>query len=239
MSYDKAVDSTALDSGLTAIANAIRQKHNVTGELKFPDGMTNAILHSEDTLEKRLKNTMIEYSNANVTEIPDYGFAGQYNLEVVNFPNLTKIGEYGFLNAKSLNEVIAPSLITISCNCFKECPSLSEFITNSNFNSRIDTSTFEGCRGLRKIDLYHITNQGIGKFALSCKNLRTLIIRNTDFVPSVQTMSFGDFASQLEAGNGYIYVPSAMVESYKAATNWSMFADQIRAIEDYPDITGG
>ena len=38
---------------------------------------------------------------------------------------------------------------------------------------------------------------------------------------------------------GYIYVPRALVNSYKAATNWSTFASQIRAIEDYPDITGG
>jgi hypothetical protein len=38
---------------------------------------------------------------------------------------------------------------------------------------------------------------------------------------------------------GYIYVPRALVDSYKSATNWSTYANQIRAIEDYPDITGG
>ena len=43
----------------------------------------------------------------------------------------------------------------------------------------------------------------------------------------------------IKSGAGYIYVPAALVDSYKAATNWSVYADQIRAIEDYPDITGG
>lgn len=43
----------------------------------------------------------------------------------------------------------------------------------------------------------------------------------------------------MKSGTGYIYVPAALVDSYKAATNWSTYADQIRAIEDYPDITGG
>ena len=37
----------------------------------------------------------------------------------------------------------------------------------------------------------------------------------------------------------YIYVPRALVEDYKVATNWSTFADRIRAIEDYPEICGG
>ena len=43
----------------------------------------------------------------------------------------------------------------------------------------------------------------------------------------------------IASGTGYVYVPSALVNSYKSATNWSTYADQIRAIEDYPDITGG
>lgn len=33
------------------------------------------------------------------------------------------------------------------------------------------------------------------------------------------------------------YVPSALVEEYKSAPNWSTYAEQIRAIEDYPEIT--
>ena len=35
---------------------------------------------------------------------------------------------------------------------------------------------------------------------------------------------------------GYIYVPKALIEDYKTATNWSVFTDKFRAIEDYPEI---
>jgi hypothetical protein len=45
--------------------------------------------------------------------------------------------------------------------------------------------------------------------------------------------------SSVASGSGYIYVPAALVDSYKAATNWSTYAEQIRAIEDYPEICGG
>ena len=31
----------------------------------------------------------------------------------------------------------------------------------------------------------------------------------------------------------YIYVPSALIDSYKAATNWTTFSTQFRALENY------
>ena len=43
MAYDKAVDSAALDAGLTAIANAIREKAGSSDVLAFPDAMAAAI----------------------------------------------------------------------------------------------------------------------------------------------------------------------------------------------------
>lgn len=43
MAYDKAVDSAALDAGLTAIANASREKSGSSDALAFPDAMAAAI----------------------------------------------------------------------------------------------------------------------------------------------------------------------------------------------------
>ena len=37
---------------------------------------------------------------------------------------------------------------------------------------------------------------------------------------------------------GYIYVPRALLESYKTTTNWSYYADSFRAIEDYGGLEG-
>ena len=39
--------------------------------------------------------------------------------------------------------------------------------------------------------------------------------------------------SSVASGTGYIYVPKDLVESYKTATNWSTYATQFRALEDY------
>lgn len=43
MAYDKVVDSTVLNNGLTAIANAIRAKGGTNGALSFPTGFADAI----------------------------------------------------------------------------------------------------------------------------------------------------------------------------------------------------
>lgn len=43
MAFDKVVDSSELDAGLTAIANAIREKGGTSETLVFPDGMADAI----------------------------------------------------------------------------------------------------------------------------------------------------------------------------------------------------
>ena len=68
------------------------------------------------------------------------------------------------------------------------------------------------------------------------KKLVTLIIRTQAVAKLNATSAFRD--TLIASGTGYVYVPSALVDSYKAATNWSTYANQIRAIEDYPDITG-
>jgi hypothetical protein len=43
----------------------------------------------------------------------------------------------------------------------------------------------------------------------------------------------------IESGTGYIYVPSVLIDYYRADTNWATFESQFRAIEDYPKICGG
>lgn len=70
-----------------------------------------------------------------------------------------------------------------------------------------------------------------------CQVLETVIIRTSEICVLDSYMAFT--GTPIESGTGYIYVPSALVDSYKAATNWTTYADQIRAIEDYPDICGG
>ena len=103
------------------------------------------------------------------------------------------------------------------------------------------TSVKEGacyyCKNLETINFPKLNNMGVSAF-LNCSKLVTVILRKVD---GICTLGSTDIFKNtpIESGTGYVYVPAALVDSYKAATNWTVYADQIRAIEDYPGICGG
>lgn len=100
----------------------------------------------------------------------------------------------------------------------------------------VGTQAFQNCLSLKKADFNVLTSINILAFNV-CRALEALIIRTNSVCTLAGTNAFAN-NSGIAAGTGYVYVPSALVYSYKAATNWSTYANQIRAIEDYPDITG-
>ena len=124
---------------------------------------------------------------------------------------VTIIGRYGLSNCTKLTSVVLPAVQITNANAMLSCSAL----TKADFSNlqHIQHSTFYGDK----------------KFA-------TLIIRTQAVAKLDATSAFKD--TLIASGKGYVYVPSALVDSYKSATNWSTYANQIRAIEDYPDITG-
>ncbi|MBQ0015164.1 MAG: hypothetical protein KBS82_07605 [Oscillospiraceae bacterium] len=76
MALDKLVDSTALDNGLTTVADAIRTKGGTTAQLSFPNGMAQAIEDlpsgGEPTLPAEYQE--VEYITASGTQYIDTEF---------------------------------------------------------------------------------------------------------------------------------------------------------------------
>lgn len=99
-----------------------------------------------------------------------------------------------------------------------------------------ELGSFYNCTKLKKIDFDVLEEMQDADF-YRCSALTAVIIRS----PAVCTMSNSSAfkLTPIASGTGYIYVPAALMDQYKAATNWTAYADQIRAIEAYPDICGG
>lgn len=238
-----AADVNFLQSTFRQIANAVRQKSGKSGSLTVSSEAneiaTEIAALPEDCLDKLLRNRLYSYENAAVTEIPERFFRNRDCLRSVSFPAVTKLESYIFAGCTALQSASFPALQSFEGTyVFQNC-ALTEFITGTAFDSRIMASTFNGCSALEKVDFNHIiAATGIFANALKCINLETVIIRNTDEVPKLASNALSG-ATKIVNGTGYIYVPESMVDLYKEATNWSVYADQIRAIEDYPEITGG
>lgn len=239
-----AADVNFLQNTLRQTANAVRKKSGKSGTLTVSSEVneiaTEIAALPEDCLDKLLRNCLYSYENAAVTEISERFFKDKDCLRSVSFPAVTKLNSYTFANCTALQSANFPALQSFEGTyVFQKCAALTEFITGTAFDSRLPAGTFVGCSALKKVDFRHVTvSTGVQANALQCVGLETLIIRNTDDVPKLASNALSG-ATNIVNGTGYIYVPSSMVEAYKAATNWSTYADQIRAIEDYPEITGG
>lgn len=88
----------------------------------------------------------------------------------------------------------------------------------------------------KKITLLSTSNISASAFR-ECANLIAVIIKSNNICRLASTNAF--IGTLIETGTGFVYVSKALVEEYKSASNWTVYANQIRAIEDYPEITGG
>ena len=104
-----------------------------------------------------------------------------------------------------------------------------------NYATIIGKYAFNDCSKLTKADFQSVTGVWNASFE-NCAALTALILRSETMATLKGTTTFDN--TPIKSGNGYIYVPAALVDSYKAATNWSNYASKIRAIEDYPGICG-
>lgn len=182
-----------------------------------------------------IDRNITEISNSRVTKIGNNAFNNCNKLTTADFPAVTSIDANAFNNCTSLINVNIPAVKSMMDSVFYFCTSLTA--VDFPALTSIGNGVFQFCTSLTAVDFTALTSIGSVAF-FQCNNLTALILRKTDIVcklSSYNALSNTPIAS----GTGYIYVPSALVDSYKAATNWATYADQIRAIEDYPDITGG
>lgn len=125
----------------------------------------------------------------------------------VNFPNATQAGDGCFM-ASWVTEIRLPNIRTIGP---KMCGNAQRVVkcVLSEYLSNIPMQSFYGT-----------------------KNLVTLVLPYNGVV-TLAAQAFD--ASAIASGTGYVYVPSSQVDNYKADSAWSAYANQIRAMEDYPD----
>lgn len=195
----------------------------------------------EDYLAFALTNTLTDYSNTEITNIIAYGLYGRTSLTNLYLPKVETINTYGFYNVgiTEITDENFPALSRLGQRALRACAALKRFI-KPNSHIALGGICFESCAALEIVDVksceYVEGNQRL-LFA-GCTALTAFIIRDVESV-NVWLADSMFFNSGIANGIGYIYVPSVLVESYKSATGWADWAEQIRAIEDYPEITGG
>lgn len=101
---------------------------------------------------------------------------------------------------------------------------------SSSSATSIGDSAFDSCSALTTADFPVAATIGDSAFA-SCSKLKSLLLRGNNVCTLSGTNTFS--STPISSGTGYIYVPSSLIKQYKAATNWSAYSAQFRALEDY------
>ena len=146
--------------------------------------------------------------------------------------SVTKVEDNALYGCKQLKSAVFPQADFLGDNSLRDCTSLER--VEAPKATSLQGSSLRGCVKLTKVDLPK-AEQFFAYVFNGCTKLDTLILRSEKLCSISSTNALANTA--IASGNGYIYVPSALVDEYKANANWSTYADQIRAIEDYPDIT--
>lgn len=155
-------------------------------------------------LRDTIERDITDIEVTGISNIGEGAFQSCTNLTTVNFPNVTNIGNNAFQDCTNLPIVNFPNVTDIGRWAFQNCTKLS----TANFPNVTNMSfSFQDCTNLKRLEL------GVNQV---CTLSNVNAFNN----------------SGVAAGTGYIYVPLNLVDSYKAASNWVTYKEQIRALPD-------
>lgn len=180
------------------------------------------------------------YINDRITSVGQFAFRGCTKITSLSFPNVKSVGSNGIYGCSALGSIDLPLCTSIGENAFNACGALPSIVLPSLTSG--GSYMFRYCYLLKTVDLAVLKNIVSSMFG-DCRRLTAVILRSETMCTLAATSAFSNCYHFYGTTNstynpngdqdGYIYVPSALVEEYKAATNWSTLATQFRALEDY------
>lgn len=206
----------------------------------FSDGLIYALVSSSGGGFKHIR------LGNDVKSIPANTFQDCLSLETLTIPNtVTEIGAHAFSNAQVLKSVAIPNGAVVT-STFTYCYALENISIPSSV-TRFPTSTFRYCYSLKNItipanitkleemtfsDCYSLSGSMVFKNNISsvganafnnCRSLKFYDFSNCTSVPSLSASS--GFSSTSYTTK--IVVPDGLYDSWKTATNWSVYSGRI------------
>ena len=242
---------TKLPSKITSLGNYVFSNCSKLLLAELPSGMTSlgqytfnncyelAITEIPDGITKIENNCFYNCKAMPLTKLPsrlasigNYAFYTCTGLALTEIPDtVTTIGTEAFKYCGKLALTKLPdSLTTIGGNAFYQCTKIN--ITEIPEGvTQLQSYTFYGCTALTEITIKGAITK-INTYAFrSCTNLQKVVIPNITSVPTLGgTNAFT--STPIASGTGYIYVPDDLVDSFKSATNWSTYANQIKGVSE-------
>ena len=159
-----------------------------------------------------------------ITGLGIYAFSNCYSLTQITLPSgVTSIGGNAFGSCYSLTQITLPIGVTnLGDYAFNACSSLAQITLPSGITS-ISNHAFQYCSSLAQITLLSsVTSIGVQAFSY-CYSSAFYDFTACTAVPTLSNKNaFSGIPADCE-----IRVPAALLDEWKAATNWATYANQI------------
>ena len=256
---DLATENMSINELVEAILALIGQKgaYNIVQNL-LDDGNSELVITDASGSNANELDSLITreisgaYTNDRVTQIGEYAFANCTEITDINLPNVINTSYNSFYGCTKLKAISLPHCQVVGGSSFYGCNNLEAVSLPSchTLGTGALGSAFWGCSKLsqvslplvttimsftfrdtviQKIDFLSVNNIESNAF-IYARQLDTLILRNSNVCVLKNIDAFD--STKIAAGTGYIYVPDNLVDSYKIATNWVTFANQIKPISE-------
>ena len=155
-------------------------------------------------------------------------------------PSVESIGNRAFYLCKNIATLYAPNCTSIGNGALGVCPSLKK-VTLGAAKMNVDAflsgpgSSYYGIgtTTCEILDIVGDTATGID-IGFIPEGIKALIKRNTSgIVPEINATDYTSTFTKLK-----IFVPNTLLSAYRNATNWTLYADRLYALEEYDAITG-
>ena len=219
-SHCYSLSSITIPDGVTSIGGSVFSHCYSLSSITIPDGVTRI---GGDAFEICYSLASITIPNS-VTSIGASAFYNCFPLASITIPNsVTSIESSAFYNCYSLASITIPNDVTsIGASAFDYCYSLAS-ITIPDGVTSIGGYAFENCYSLSSITIPDgVTRIGGGAF-YNCYSVAFYDFTACTTVPTLSNKSaFTGIPADCQ-----IRVPASLVNAWKAATNWSTYANHI------------
>jgi hypothetical protein len=194
------------------------------------------VLGDDAVVDSIIQKTITEFNDDTVQTVGYSAFAGCTELTHVNLPELTTShgtenhSNHVFSGCSSLTNVELPKLHTVYGEMFSGTKIVSLCLPSA---ANFPGSSFRGMQSLVTIDLPTATSTPGGSSFYGCHALRNVILRNNAVCALIAKDTFMTYVTATYNPNIRVFVPRALLEDYKVATNWVEYADQFYPLEDY------
>lgn len=200
---------------------------------------------NEDGLLKRGGLTG-SYTNPRVTVVKDYAFDSQVEVNSISLPNAVVIGKNAFASCSKVSYLNMPKVTSIPMYALLDCtnlrvldlPQVTTLETyamngagirdlNAPLLSVIGNGAFRSCSSLYTLNAPSVTQVNQQAFEYSKLTTLNFYSPTRTAIPILKSY-FNPFeGTPIKAGTGHIVINDELVDTLKAATNWSTYANVI------------